>query len=1391
MKHSRLTAILASLFAALCIGGTRAGQFQSDFSDPNQTGFTLTSNNATRPDGSTFQPVIESGHLVLARAEEGEIGTVIFDDLDPGSAIESFNLTYDVRIGGGSSTPADGMSIFLGQIDPSANFGEEGPDNPVGLTISFDIYDNGGGEAPAIDVKVNGTVIAHHPMGIFDIISDTFTPVSIQLNKNGTLNVSYKGQAIFSNLFLPGYAPQAGDRFAIGARTGGLTANEWVDNLNIATVKATATAPTITTQPTAVTVAERGTATFSVAANGSAPFTFQWFKDGQPIQDATGSTYTIASTPTSAAGNYKVVVTNGSGSAPSDEVALTVTPDTTKPTVTSVRGSETFDSVVITFSEPVAAASGTDKNNYTLSGGLTVNSVSQPAPNMIVLQTSKQAIGTPYTVTVKNVQDTAATANTIADATVNFSSFVASQGFLKYEYWANIAGNNVADLTADDRYIANTPDMVGYLTAFTSRTIFPDDSHEAYGARVTGFVSPPVDGDYRFFLSSDDASELWLSTDESAANLVKIAEETGCCNGFTEPGTARTSDPIHLEKGKLYYVQALHKEGVGGDYVLVAWREETDTTPAGSLQPIPGTFLSTFVDPGAASINFTKQPLSVTAAENTTTTFIAEATGSPAPLSFQWQRQDPGASSFQDIAGATGTTYRTPVLKQTTDNGAKYRVVARVPGASATSSEAALTVIIDSTPPQLLSAQAGPNQKTVTLTFSEELEGASAGQTGSYSIQGLTITGLTRTGPNTVVLNTSAQTPGTTYTVVAAGVRDSAGNLTDPNANSKSFTAMVIQPGVILYEMWSGIPGTAVSALTSSPKYSGPPDFRILLGLFDGMSAFGEYYGAKISGFVTPTTTGDYRFFISSDDSSALYVSTDDSPAHLPSTPTAEEPGCCRGFAEPADGLPITSAPLHLEAGKSYYIVYFIKEHGGGDYGRVAWREETDTTAVGDLQPIPGKNLAAALPPEVLNGFILKGGTAAGSGTADKRGFKIRVNQVDESGGNAPANEVARAEQQLAGILGPNVADPATRETTLDVINFNQEMNTGGNGTEVGDFTSISDPSRPDAPIPGVPGSGNAAHNLDAIAAEILTYVDFPQAGVYYMGVNSDDGFAVTNSELPPVNNGAVVIHGGSAAGSYHAVLPGRDGIAFPRIKGGSISGKVVYATPAAGCDPLTNGDQIKGNIALIDRGVCSFSTKVGNALKAGAIAVIIVNSRDPDSADGKYPIAMGGDPVDLPAVMITKPDGAIIKAGLADGPIASITEDSTPALGEFDAGRGASDTIFPVIVPQAGVYPLRAVWFEGGGGANMEWFSVTADGQKVLLNDPDNASALKAFTARSGGGTKPVISISKNGADVVITFTGTLQSADKAEGPYTKVTATSPLHVTANASAKFWRAVQ
>lgn len=83
-------------------------------------------------------------------------------------------------------------------------------------------------------------------------------------------------------------------------------------------------APLIVLPPVAAAAAAGQPVSFSVAATGAAPLSYQWTKDGRPIPGATGATLTLAAFQTSDAGSYSVVVTNAAGSVTSPGAALAV-----------------------------------------------------------------------------------------------------------------------------------------------------------------------------------------------------------------------------------------------------------------------------------------------------------------------------------------------------------------------------------------------------------------------------------------------------------------------------------------------------------------------------------------------------------------------------------------------------------------------------------------------------------------------------------------------------------------------------------------------------------------------------------------------------------------------------------------------------------------------------------------------------------------------------------------------------------------------------------------------------------------------------------------------------------------------------------------------------------
>ena len=56
-------------------------------------------------------------------------------------------------------------------------------------------------------------------------------------------------------------------------------------------------------------------------------------------------------------------------------------------------------------------------------------------------------------------------------------------------------------------------------------------------------------------------------------------------------------------------------------------------------------------------------------------------------------------------------------------------------------------------------------------------------------------------------------------------------------------------------------------------------------------------------------------------------------------------------------------------------------------------------------------------------------------------------------------------------------------------------------------------------------------------------------------------------------------------------------------------------------------------------------------------------------------------------------------------------------------------DYTYTFTAPIDGLYPFRLVYIQKTGGAGLEWYSVdSATGDKILINDPDDARAIKAF---------------------------------------------------------------
>ena len=177
--------------------------------------------------------------------------------LDPVGTVTSFDATFKCQLYN-TGDMADGFTFNFGAIpggsDPGA--GESGFSMANGMYITFDTYPASGGDGKQIRVYANGIVIGSaYTGGLFPLNTTTFNTVVIHWDANG-LDMTYNGAQVFLDRQLPGFIPAQGNSFAFSARTGGVTEDVYIDDVQITTT----VLPPITTSDVVISefVADNG-----------------------------------------------------------------------------------------------------------------------------------------------------------------------------------------------------------------------------------------------------------------------------------------------------------------------------------------------------------------------------------------------------------------------------------------------------------------------------------------------------------------------------------------------------------------------------------------------------------------------------------------------------------------------------------------------------------------------------------------------------------------------------------------------------------------------------------------------------------------------------------------------------------------------------------------------------------------------------------------------------------------------------------------------------------------------------------------------------------------------------------------------------------------------------
>ena len=540
----------------------------------------------------------------------------------------------------------------------------------------------------------------------------------------------------------------------------------------------------------------------------------------------------------------------------------------------------------------VAAEVATDGNTITITG-----TVTDLAPGTAVATVSYNGQSSSWTFTVPE------RAIDNGDGTITYN------GHLAWEWWDGIGGHlpeHLNNFINDARY-PDSPDGATFAPSWNTRTAlaggFEGNGRDSYGGRMSGILTAPEDGTYRFFVASDDASVLRISTDTDPANAVQVAHEDGCCKNFTldDGGLSGTVD---LVAGNQYYMEAILKEGGGGDWMTVAWRkpsEDIDSVPGGNQEGIPGEYFTGTVKVPALSALSSSIGISAGNSMDPKATITLNVTN--------------GATTLD--AGSVVISLGGTALDSTATEGTWSKDFAGVAQSGATYSITANTGAI-----------AAGTEHAVSATFKD-----SAGETTTLD--------ATFTIPVWEIYNLGTAAPGSAAGVIS--VREywgvGGGSISQLESHATFPDSPTVEKDAGYFE-W---------------PQSGDINVKPAGNVMDN-------YGVQMIGFLHPPATGDYQFAIASDDNSQLWLSTDANPANrvLIAKETGWQP--LRKYQPVGDEA--TSAFISLEAGKAYYIEALMNEGGGGDNLAVAWT--TGDAIVPDALPISGEYLSPWVTLEVV-----------------------------------------------------------------------------------------------------------------------------------------------------------------------------------------------------------------------------------------------------------------------------------------------------------------------------------------------------------------------------------------------------------------------------------------
>ncbi|HKQ36561.1 MAG TPA: DNRLRE domain-containing protein [Verrucomicrobiae bacterium] len=702
------------------------------------------------------------------------------------------------------------------------------------------------------------------------------------MNANDTLaaaaNPAGEGVYVVRQLCIPAGTLHTGDNvLAVRVHQNAGTSSDVVWGTVLHASAGSAPAVTSPTGPVNVPLRQGTSSNLVVTVQAAPCATYQWYKNGAPISGATAASYTIANMDSSQAGTYFLRVVNAVGTTDSPNFNVTFDQDTTPPTVRGASFSPTdLRQVTINFSEDVIDVTFSpfdplafyleDINNP--NNVIGVDGAGYGTSSNIVVLTLSAARDTTirYNLIINNHGIYDRFNNHLADPTIvrvtepvviqeginGYASTVDTE--VRFSAPDSAAGGNQATVNADlsdgspagpvhsllrfDNLIGGGPNQVpaGAIINSAQLRIYTDDQTTAAG---------------RIRLARMNVTWSEASTWNSMGNGIDQTNgvEAGIVDAIIDGSQDNSLDTMDVTAA----VQAWANGAPNYGWVFLpsstdGWRWATSENGVQDNRPrlIVDYTIQT------APCNIGTQPAGGTIPEKSPLTLSVVSSGSD--LTYQWYFDPAGGPvAFSPIAGATSSTYTVPRAVPA-NSGTYYVVVQNNIPSTCTSANAVVTVTPDTVGPVLTSALGNSDQRTISLTFNDTLDAATAGNPATYSLSGgLTISGVALNGSSVTLTSSAPRTVGQNYTLTITGLRDDAvaRNLIVPNPTSTNLTQQIVL--LPFSSTWkfetNGLDLGAAGQPWSTPGYndSAWPSAGALLGHEDTAATYTALYNQGLN----------------------------------------------------------------------------------------------------------------------------------------------------------------------------------------------------------------------------------------------------------------------------------------------------------------------------------------------------------------------------------------------------------------------------------------------------------------------------------------------------------------------------------------------------------------